>query len=136
LIQACGGQEPRQTVVAVYTGSSVSSLNPVPGFSGEPDCRYAFMATAGVTYRIAIDGKPSALTGAAAMADPGLHLSIFPSNDDFESATELESYQHALIIGYGNLGATKQAGEPSHAGNSGGASVWFIGGPRSPARCA
>jgi len=59
------------------------------------------------------------------MADPGLLLSIFPRNDDFESAAELESYEHALIIGYGNLGATKQPGEPSHAGNAGGASIWF-----------
>jgi hypothetical protein len=125
LIQACGGQEPSQTVVAVYTGSSVGSLSPVAGFGGEPDCRYSFMASAGVTYRIAVDGKPSALTGAGAMADPGLLLSIFPRNDDFESAAELDSYEHALIIGYGNLGATKQPGEPSHAGNPGGASVWF-----------
>jgi hypothetical protein len=124
-VQACGGQEPNQAVVAVYTGSSVGSLNPVAGFGDEPDCRYSFMAIAGVTYRIAIDGKPSALTGAGAMADPSLLLTVFPRNDDFESPEKLESYEHALIIGYGNLGATKQPGEPSHAGNSGGASVWF-----------
>ena len=124
-IQACGGQEPNQTVVGVYTGSSVGSLSPVADFGDEPDCRYSFMASGGVTYRIAIDGKPSALTGAGAMADPSLLLSIFPGNDDFESAAELESYEHALLIGYGNLGATRQPGEPNHAGNAGGASIWF-----------
>jgi len=123
-VQACGGQIPNQTVVAAYTGPSVDALSPVVGFSGEPDCRYSFMASAGVTYWIAIDGKPSALTGAGAMAAPGLSLSIFPGNDDFEASRELE-FSRGLYIGFGNLGATKQAGEPSHAGNPGGASVWF-----------
>lgn len=124
-IQACGGEEPNQTVVAVYTGSSVNSLTPVAGFPGEPSCRYSFMASAGVTYSIAIDGKPTSLTGAGAMANTGMFLSLFPRNDDFEAAAELGSYEHALYIGYGNRGATKQAGEPNHAGNPGGASVWF-----------
>jgi hypothetical protein len=123
-IQACDGRIPSQTVVAVYTGSSVDSLAPVAGFGGEPDCGYSFMATAGVTYWIAIDGKPSALTGAGAMADPGLLLSIFPANDDFEASRELEG-SHTLIAGYANIGATKQVGEPNHAGNTGGGSVWF-----------
>lgn len=123
-IQACDGQLPIQTVVAVYTGSSVDSLAPVAGFSGEPDCRYSFMANAGVTYWIAIDGKPSALTGAGAMEDPGFHLSIFPANDDFEAARQLEG-SRSLIVGHANVGATKQIGEPNHAGNAGGASIWF-----------
>ena len=77
-IQACQGQIPNQTVVAVYTGLSVDTLSPVAGFSGEPDCRYAFMANVGVTYWIAIDGKPSTLTGAGAMADPSFHLFDLP----------------------------------------------------------
>ncbi|MGC1852371.1 MAG: hypothetical protein WA687_08035 [Solirubrobacterales bacterium] len=123
-IQACGGQIPNQTVVAVYTGPSVDALSPVVGFSGEPDCRYSFMANAGVTYWIAIDGKPSTLTGAGAMADPGFHLSIFPANDDFEASGDLQGSK-SLIIGYANIGATKQVGEPNHAGNAGGASIWF-----------
>lgn len=123
-IQACQGQIPNQTVVAVYTGPSVDALSPVASFSGEPDCRYSFMASAGVTYWIAIDGKPSALTGAGAMADPGFYLSIFPGNDDFEASHELQGTK-SLIVGYGNVGATKQVGEPNHAGNAGGASIWF-----------
>lgn len=123
-IQACQGPIPVQTVVAVYTGSSVDALSPVTGFTGEPDCHFSFMASAGVTYRIAIDGKPSAQTGAGAMADPGFSLLIFPGNDDFEAAVELQGTK-SMIFGYGNVGATKQAGEPNHAGNMGGASVWF-----------
>lgn len=47
-----------------------------------------------------------------------------PINDSFENALELEgeSDEHT---GY-SFGATKQAGEPNHAGDQGGASVWFF----------
>lgn len=47
-----------------------------------------------------------------------------PGNDDFEASSELE-HSDALYVGFGNLGATKQVGEPNHAGNQGGASIWF-----------
>ena len=123
-IQACQGPLWDQVVVAVYTGASVATLSPVAGFGGEPDCRSSFMASAGITYWIAIDGKPSALTGAGAMTDPGFSLSTFPRNDDFEASRELP-FPKGLVVGFSNLGATKQTGEPNHAGNVGGASVWF-----------
>ena len=123
-LQACNGPIPSKTVLAVYTGTSVDALSPVAPIDAEPDCRYAFAAIAGVTYRIAIDGKPSALTGAGAMSDPGLLLSMFPGNDDFETPVQLQG-SNFLAIRYGNVAATKQQGEPDHAGNQGGASVWF-----------
>ena len=46
-----------------------------------------------------------------------------PPNDDF-AAAELLGDKNVTVIGT-TKGATKQAGEGSHAGNSGGASVWY-----------
>jgi Tol biopolymer transport system component len=47
-----------------------------------------------------------------------------PGNDDFESPQPLEG---RYDFTYGdNTGATKQAGEPAHAGNAGGASIWYV----------
>jgi len=123
-LQACNGPIPSQTVIAAYTGSSVGSLSLATAFDSEPDCRYSFTATVGVTYWIAVDGMASSLTGAGAMADPGLSLSMFPGYDDFESPHEF-SHANFLAIPFSNRAATKQPGEPAHAGNPGGASVWF-----------
>lgn len=124
-VQVCGGRIPNETVVAVYTGASVGALSPVPELeAGLADCEYSFAATVGITYWIAVDGKPNASTGAGSMADLGLSLGVFPGNDDFEAARELE-FSNGLILRFGNLAATKQVGEPNHAGSQGGASVWF-----------
>jgi hypothetical protein len=46
-----------------------------------------------------------------------------PANDNFENA-ELISGMRVVVAGT-NVGATKEAGEPDHAGNPGGRSVWF-----------
>jgi hypothetical protein len=46
-----------------------------------------------------------------------------PTNDNFANA-EVISGTNAAIVRV-NAGATKEVGEPSHAGNAGGASVWF-----------
>lgn len=46
-----------------------------------------------------------------------------PGNDDFAHPTLLEGDE--AEAGGVNFGATKEAGEPNHAGDPGGASVWF-----------
>jgi hypothetical protein len=46
-----------------------------------------------------------------------------PANDDLASATQI-TWSAGSVIGV-NTSATKQSGEPSHAGKAGGASVWF-----------
>src|SRR5438552_2355269 len=46
-----------------------------------------------------------------------------PSNDNFASAMVITG-SSSTVAGT-NVDATKEAGEPSHAGNPGGASVWF-----------
>ncbi len=51
------------------------------------------------------------------------HLVASPLNDNFTNATVLSGISGSL--NGTNNAATKEAGEPNHAGNIGGASVWF-----------
>src|SRR5205814_1600296 len=46
-----------------------------------------------------------------------------PANDNFVDAGGL-SGSSASVSG-SNVGATKEGGEPSHAGNAGGSSIWY-----------
>jgi Ca2+-binding RTX toxin-like protein len=47
-----------------------------------------------------------------------------PVNDDFGAARSLASAASGVVSG-SNIDATKETGEPDHAGNPGGHSVWF-----------
>ncbi|MFL5873121.1 MAG: hypothetical protein ACJ75T_06575 [Solirubrobacterales bacterium] len=128
LIQVSGGSVGHDSLIAVYTGASVDQLTPVPGTEVWGSSTLAFPVTAGVTYRIAIDGKYDPATESPFMDEPEMGVSLFPGNDDFEHAWSLPSGPlggTAGINGLGSIGATKQPGEPDHAGNHGGASVWF-----------
>lgn len=76
-------------------------------------------------------GKRAVGSGLAVLALVGTQLGVAPAasavpvNDDFAQATVIplgdfwESYEQVT------LDATKEPGEPDHAGNPGGASVWF-----------
>jgi len=127
-VRACYENEG---LVAVYTGSSVGALTPVPQIGAYDTCDYSFFATAGVTYRIAVDGTLDPVTGAAQLFTTSGELRYFPPNDEFEDAIPVENpftgqaATDMTIIGYGTAGATKELGEPNHAGDPGGASVWF-----------
>src|SRR2546426_2074813 len=46
-----------------------------------------------------------------------------PANDNFASA-QLITLEQGSVIG-SNIGATREPGEPNHADNPGGASVWW-----------
>ena len=106
------------TLLAVYTGSAVNALTLVAqnddGVSGEPTSRVNFTTVAGVTYLIAIDGK------AGASGNLALEIAAPPANDDFASRPTVT----ASATG-STMGASKEPGEPNHAGNSGGVSVWW-----------
>jgi hypothetical protein len=131
LIQADGGPIGHQSLIAVYTGSSVGDLTGVPATAMWGGSALAFPVMAGVTYRIAIDGKYDPVTESPFMDEPEISLSTYPGNDDFEDAFRLGdgslggAFGIFGIFGLGNVGATKQPGEPDHAGNRGGSSVWF-----------
>jgi subtilisin-like proprotein convertase family protein len=110
------------TLLAVYTGSSVSSLSAVASnddiVAGSTlQSRVTFNATAGVNYMIAVDGFNGA-TGSVVLT---LNQTI--QNDNFLSCQYIGGVSGVV---YGsNAGATKESGEPDHAGNPGGQSVWY-----------
>ncbi|MCW2980103.1 MAG: hypothetical protein JWO14_1830 [Solirubrobacterales bacterium] len=146
-------QSPIASVVAVFEGTELATLARVAEGNADegPSClfemgkTYTFRAHAGHHYAIAADGN-----GFYVPAPPGdpepprpvvegeIKLTIeatpVPPNDNFEAATPIEhpTFEEpdgnrgflTQVQGY-NWGATKQPGEPEHAGEPGGASVWF-----------
>jgi hypothetical protein len=109
------------TLLAVYTGSAVNALtlvgqnDDVNTAGGIVWSQVPFLAAAGTTYRIAVDGY----TGQGG----SVTLNWARWNDFFADALVLSGA--AGDAGGLNAGATKETGEPSHAGNPGGASVWY-----------
>ncbi|MEW6156073.1 MAG: immunoglobulin domain-containing protein [Verrucomicrobiota bacterium] len=115
------------TVLAIYTGLSVNSLTPVVSNNDEASglatsSRLFFRATEGVTYQIAVAGLKDA-DGTVAVGNIQLNLVQAPDNDYFVNALEFPPGETTV---YDNIaGATIEPGEPSHAGNPGGQSVWW-----------
>jgi len=97
--------------VAVYTGTTVASLQRVVGLDGG-----SFFATAGSTYVVAVDG-------AAANGSFKLRWRDAPTNDQLERAGVVGG-ESGTWRG-DNIGATKTEDEPAHGGDPGGASVWL-----------
>jgi hypothetical protein len=116
----CAGQ------IAIYTGDSVDRLAEIASEAGNGGAcpQVWFQAVRGTTYRIALDNAYDAGRGYAPMRGMYLTLAIAPENDDFDDATALPS---ATRVDYSESSeeATKEPGEPDHAGNAGGRSVWF-----------
>jgi autotransporter-associated beta strand protein len=118
------------TLVAVYTGTSVSNLTFVAGNDEdyflselvEGDSTAYFNAVSGTTYVIAVDGVdgawgPFQLRLTLGTADP------VPANNNFANSV-LISGTNTTVTG-SNLGATLEPGEPLHRGYYGGSSVWW-----------
>lgn len=103
--------------LAVYTGHSVSSLTPVVSNSGTYGNSTSFVATAGRTYKFAIDST------LAKSGSTELYLSAVPKNDPFGSPKVISGSSGSLTGS--NVNATKQSSEPYHAGSYGGSSVWY-----------
>jgi hypothetical protein len=109
------------TLLAVYTGNSLTALTLVASNDnlgpGTIQSRVNFSATAGSVYRIAVDGANGA-TGNIILT---LNQTI--GNDNFAYCEFVGGVSGSV---YGsNAGATKESGEPDHAGNPGGASIWY-----------
>jgi hypothetical protein len=116
------------TLLAVYSGATLGTLTPVQSNddgsgSCAPGSHLSFEAVANTTYRIALDGK------AGAEGTFGLYLEERAENDDFEDAALIPGRPGWYWPGSTML-AGKQAGEPDHAADPGGHSVWFSWTPR------
>jgi alpha-tubulin suppressor-like RCC1 family protein len=118
------------TLLGVYTGSSVGSLTVVASNddSGDITSAATFTAAAGTEYWIAVDGK----NGATGSATVNLNFTppTAPANDAFANATAISGIS-AQVIGH-NINASKEAGEPdfvytdgSGKTSAGGRSVWW-----------
>ncbi|HVZ64633.1 MAG TPA: PQQ-binding-like beta-propeller repeat protein [Opitutaceae bacterium] len=109
------------TVVAVYTGSSLAGLQLVgandDASAGNTGGRVTISVTAGTAYQIAIDGKNGA-TG-----NTLLHIGTVPPNNDFANAQVVSGVSFAVSAT--NVGATAEAGEPKPSTLGGGHSVWY-----------
>ena len=127
------------TLLGVYTGSSVSALTLVASnddlSSSTYQSRVTFSAAAGATYRIAVDGYHSNTRNTTASGSVTLNWSESgsapppppppsgPANDPFAGAQAVSAASGSATGS--NQGATRESGEPTIAGNAGGASVWF-----------
>ena len=116
------------TLLGVYTGTSVSSLTLVASnddAGGTLQSAVSFSAVSGTTYHLAVDGYNAGRGAGPATGSVKLTLATVaaPANDNFASAQVLTGT--SVVVTGSNVGASKQAGEPTLAGNAGGASVWY-----------
>ena len=109
-------------LLGVYTGTDVAHLTPVASQGGYSSLYVAFNAIAGTAYQIAVDGNPS-YNGGEGVFNATLQFVNGPPNDDFAGRTALAGTN--ISITASNVGASKEIGEPNHAGHPGGASVWW-----------
>ncbi len=111
------------TVLAVYTGTTLTSLTAVAAnddqAAGDPSSYVAFDAVGGRVYRIAVDVKGGAWT--TFRLDWYAPVTAI-SNETVAGAGELTGVSGTATSG---LGTGKENGEPDHAGNPGGRSIWF-----------
>jgi hypothetical protein len=121
------------TMLGVFTGSSVSALTLVGSnddvSSTDKTSTVTFTAASGTTYNIMVDGYHGSTSGQATGA-VSLSWSLAsappsggPANDNFANAQGISGVSGS--VNGSNVGATKEAGEPALAGNSGGASIWY-----------
>lgn len=102
------------TVLAVYTGSSVNALTEVTSNNNDGismQSKVIFHVTAGTTYHIAVDG-----TGFAPLGIIQLNLAAVPTNDFFSEAFTLTGFTASGTNN--NINYTGEPGEPNHAGVS------------------
>jgi hypothetical protein len=123
VVSTCTISPGIDTLLAVYTGSAVDDLTPVVSNDERAEARchstdseVAFEASAGTTYRIAVDGK------GGSEGEFELVLKGPAPNDGFDNAETIGS--DASVSGTTDL-ATRETGEPNHAGFAGAHSVWY-----------
>ncbi|HEY0426492.1 MAG TPA: VCBS repeat-containing protein [Pyrinomonadaceae bacterium] len=111
--------------VSVYTGSDVNNLKLIAAnrrSNNEGDSTVTFGTQSATIYYIAVDGK--FYNGSAKQGNFPFYWAYGStlSDDNFSSPSGLNPLGVYVNT---NAGATKEAGEPNHAGNAGGKSVWF-----------
>lgn len=113
------GRSGMNVVVGVYTGdgSSLMGLVAEPSLTGGGSGQAFFMGEAGRTYYLSVAGAEG-VEGLVSMTVAGP-----PENNNIADAFEMTGLE--FFTGGTLLNADKEAGEPDHAGNAGGVSVWW-----------
>lgn len=116
------------TLLAVYKGSTVSTLQLIAANDDYRDSGGGALTSRvrcgtqnGATYYIAVDGKDNE-TGTFKLT---YSLGNAMTSDAFNIPLGFASITGHTDFTASNVGAGKEAGEPNHAGNAGGRSIWF-----------
>ncbi len=121
IVTFSSGSMDFETLLSVYRTRAEGGLTEVDAdrnaLHSSAHSEVTIVAEESVEYVIAIDGYNGA-TGAV-----WLGWYYPPPNDRLEAAEEIEN-PSGLLEGH-NRGATKEQGEPDHAGSAGGPSVWY-----------
>ena len=116
------------TVLGVYTGSSLANLVFVAGNDEDPlssvglESRVTFNATSGTTYQFAVDGYDGDEGFIRLRLDVDTAFPV-PSNDNFANRITLTG--NNITTSGSNVGATFEGDEPLHVVTFGGKSVWW-----------
>jgi len=114
------------TLLAVYTGASVSSLSLVASDDDHgalATSRVRIAVTRDTQYEIAVDGYSGA-SGSIALSLLFISEPITrPPNDQFAQRTLLQG--SSVTTNGSNVNATREPGEPDHAGRLADSSVWW-----------
>jgi hypothetical protein len=125
IVRITTDQSTIATSVGAYIGPDVTSLLTVTSFD-DPQrtdaSSIAFEATAGVTYRIAVDGAVQ--DGEVAAGIIFIQLGLAAENDDFFMIADLGGGSTIVANGT-NFNGTLEDGEPVHGGVTGGKSSWW-----------
>jgi hypothetical protein len=127
------GTRPTDTLLAAYTGTSVSALTPIGANNDvsttDVTSRIVINVVAGRTYYLAVDTPYYFFGGIvlnwsfSASVTPTPTPSTAPANDMFARA-QLIAGASGRVVGR-NSGATREAGEPVHHVSAGGRTVWY-----------
>jgi hypothetical protein len=144
-ISTCGSDF--DAVLAAYEGNRVDDLRSLgrsfPDLLCESAYELRFGVTAGQTYRFALDGSTHGGTQPPEVGEYLIRARVGlgdPQNDEFEDAWEIGHPTSEGEQKTDNVEATREAGEPLHAGKPGSASVWWgfssqVSGPLSLDTC-
>ena len=115
------------TVLGVFTGNSLSNLS-LAAFNDNdpveriPTSRVTLNASAGMTYDIMVDGHLDSAGNIALALVLGPPQTV-PPNDNFANRTVISGRR--VNVSGSNRYASREPGEPRHAGTLGGKSVWW-----------
>lgn len=111
------------TVLAVYTGTTVTALNSIASnddADGAATSRVGFSVVAGRSYRIAVAGARHSVGRVLLHWSLGINA---PPNDNFVDAHILDG--RFGTVNSSNARATREVGEPPHTGNAASTSIWY-----------